>query len=97
MVFEKGRGVTQDFTKAAEWYRKAAERGYGGAQNNLAIAYALGRGVPKDLVEAHKWFALAATHGDNNRADLKDEIAKEMTPEQVALAEKRVKEFTPQK
>ena len=32
--------------------------GYGGAQNNLAIAYALGQGVPKDLSEAYKWFAL---------------------------------------
>jgi TPR repeat protein len=97
MMYEKGRGVPQDFVKAADWYRKAAERGYGGAQNNLAIAYALGQGVPKDLIEAYKWFALAATHGDNNRAELRETISKQLTPEQLAQAEQRVKEFVPRK
>src|ERR1035441_245185 len=76
---------------------KAAERGYGGAQNNLAIAYALGQGVPKDLVEASKWFALGAAHGDNQRAELRDAIQKKVAPAQIAEAEKRVKEFRPGK
>jgi TPR repeat protein len=97
MMYEQGRGVSQDYVKATEWYRKAAERGYGGAQNNLAIAYALGQGVPKDLIEASKWFALGAAHGDNQRADLRDAIQKELAPAQIAETEKRVKEFRPGK
>ena len=72
-------------------------QGYGGAQNNVAIAYALGQGVPKDLTEASKWFALGAAHGDNQRADLREAIKKDMTPAQIAEAEKRVKEFKPGK
>ena len=56
----------------------------------------LGKGVPKDLVEAYKWFALAATHGDtNNGADIHATRVKEMTPAQIAEAEKRVHDFVP--
>ena len=53
--------------------------------------------MPKDLVEASKWFALGATHGDNLRADLREAIKKDMTPAQIAEAEKRVQEFKPGK
>jgi TPR repeat protein len=93
MMYEKGRGVPQDFAKAAELYRQAAQRGYGGAQNNLAIAYALGRGVPKDPAEAYVWFALAEAHGDKNRPELREEVTKQLTKEQIAQAEKRVREL----
>jgi localization factor PodJL len=94
-MFEKGRGVPRDYAAAAAWYRKAAEPGYGGAQNNLAIAFALGHGVPKDPIEAYKWFALAATHGDTNGADIRAGLQKSMTAEQIAEAEKRVHGFVP--
>jgi hypothetical protein len=40
---------------------------------------------------------LAATHGDNQRSDLRDAIKKEMSPAQIAEAEKRVREFKPGK
>lgn len=54
--------------------------------------------MPKDLVEAYKWFALAATHGDtNNGADIHATRVKEMTPAQIAEAEKRVHDFVPKK
>jgi len=89
--------VTQDFAEAAKWYRLAADRDYGGAQNNLALLYALGHGVPKDVVEAYKWFALSEKHSDTNGADIRAAMIKEMTPDKIAEAEKRVKEFVPQK
>jgi hypothetical protein len=53
--------------------------------------------VPKDPVSAYVWFALAATHGDNNRADLREAVSKQLTPEQKAEAEKRVKGFVARK
>jgi hypothetical protein len=40
---------------------------------------------------------LAETHGDRNRADLREAIAKQLTPEQTAEAEKRVQEFAAKK
>ena len=68
---------------------------FGGAQNRLAICCALGHGEVKDAVEAYKWFALAKRHGDNDGADIYAALLKEMTPEQIAEGDKRVKEFTP--
>jgi hypothetical protein len=51
--------------------------------------------VAKDPVEALMWFTLAKQHGDNDGADIYEALRKEMSPEQVAGAEKRAKEFTP--
>ncbi|MDR0454303.1 MAG: SEL1-like repeat protein [Deferribacteraceae bacterium] len=34
-----GLGVPKDYAKAAEWYIKAANKGYVNAQNNLKALY----------------------------------------------------------
>ena len=51
-------------TKAAKWFRKAAEQGQGhaGAQNHLGICYDDdgGNGVAEDKAEAAKWHRKAA-------------------------------------
>ncbi len=39
--------------------RKAAERGWALAQNNLGVMYGTGQGVPQDDLLAHMWFNLA--------------------------------------
>ena len=54
-MFETGRGVPQNYTEAAMWYRRAAEQGHGGAQYSLGLLYDKGFGVPRDVVEANKW------------------------------------------
>lgn len=33
--FEAGRGIPQDYERAAEWFRKAAEQGHPETQNKL--------------------------------------------------------------
>src|SRR5437868_7075967 len=49
VIFENGKGVTQDVATAVKWYRLAAAQGYGGAEYNLGLIYAIGRaGVPRD-------------------------------------------------
>ena len=53
----------KDNAKAEKWCRKAAERGFAEAQNNLGLMYVLGRGVTQDDVEAVKWFRRAADQG----------------------------------
>jgi TPR repeat protein len=42
-----GKGKAQNDAEVIKWFRKAPERGFGGAQDNLAIAYVLGKCVPK--------------------------------------------------
>lgn len=57
-------GVEQDFTKAADWYRKLAQSGDAGAQTSLGLMYARGYGVTKNLAEAHRWWNFSAAQND---------------------------------
>jgi TPR repeat protein len=97
-LYANGQGVPQDYTQAVQWYRKAAEQGNAEAQFNLGVLYYNGRGVPQDYVEADKWETLAAPRAsgaDQKRfADGRDEVERKMTPEQIAEAQKRGREWT---
>jgi TPR repeat protein len=62
-MYDHGEGVTQDGKQAAEWYRKAAEKGNIQAQYRLGVLYANGYGVEQDLKEAAKWYKKAAAQG----------------------------------
>jgi len=59
-LYKNGNGVVKDYVKAMYWYRKAANQGFVGAQNNLAVMYEQGLGVPKNKAEAVKWYRKAA-------------------------------------
>jgi len=56
--------ATENWNKAAEWYFKAAARGYIPAEIHLAEAYSYGRGVVRDKVKAAEWYRKAADQGD---------------------------------
>jgi hypothetical protein len=58
--YKTGEGAVQNYGEAVKWYRKAAEQGFAGAQNNLAVMYEKGLGVPKSDSEAAKWYLRAA-------------------------------------
>ena len=63
--------------------------------------YSTGRGVPQDFVEAHKWLNLAAaTHTDKLQRDqavkARDIVAADMTPAQIAEAQKLASEWKKQ-
>ena len=62
--YYNGKGVTQDYTEAVKWYRKAAEQGNATAQCNLGYCYYSGEGVTQDYAEAVKWFRKAAEQGN---------------------------------
>jgi TPR repeat protein len=47
--------------------------------------------VPQDLVQAAAWFNLAAAQGNADAARNRDLVAKRLTPEQNAEAEKLAK------
>ncbi len=99
---ETGRiGLKRDLVQAEHWYRKAAEQGDPFAQAGVAILYQFGKGVKADLVEACMWYTLASAGskgGDHESiADMLDDITRLMTPEQLAEARKRAKEWKPKK
>lgn len=84
-----GRAVPQDHGAAAGWYARAAERGHTDAQLAVGILHQLGLGVPEDTVEAFKWFALAVDSGREEAAIFREEVAQQMTPAQIAEADRR--------
>lgn len=57
--------LTQEYSEAVKWYRKAAEQDNVTAQYNLGICYELGHGVTKDLQEAIRWYKLGAEKGED--------------------------------
>ena len=59
-----GEGVTQDVTRAAHWYQKAALAGLAPAQYRLATLFERGRGVPQDAATALIWYQRAAEQGN---------------------------------
>jgi TPR repeat protein len=63
-IYQRGYGVPQDYKKAVDWYRKAAEQGHSDGQLGLARMYSNGWGVPKEEAEALKWYRKAAENGN---------------------------------
>ena len=64
-LYESGQSVLPlDPVQAAEWYRRAADKGHAGAQMNLAMMYLDGQGVPRDVPQAVEWYEKAADRGD---------------------------------
>ena len=50
------------------------------------IEFATGRGSKVDYVEAHKWFNIAAAQGDKTAAERREELAAEMSKDEIAEA-----------
>lgn len=60
-VYTAGRaGVTQNFEKAAFWFREAADNGVANAAYNLGVLFHQGLGVERDLDRALYWYREAA-------------------------------------
>ena len=95
-LYFNGEGGSKDYQQALRWFRLAAHQGEALAQTKLAIMYDDGNGMPKDKVQAYKWLSLAATNGDKPAPMLRDLLAKEMTPAQIAEAKKLASEWKPQ-
>ena len=97
IFYQFGKGVPKDPAQAAAWLLKAAEQGHGRAQNNLSTFYFTGVGVPRDAVEAWKWLTLSADDLKGAGRDIALEnrrvIEREMRPEQIAEAQKRVESW----
>jgi TPR repeat protein len=92
LMYDNGRGVTQDYKESAKWYRKSVEQGHAEAQYNLGVLYGNGNGVRQDNVYAHMWFDIVASNGDANGAVNRDIVLKRMTKEQLEEAQQLARE-----
>jgi len=57
--------LPQHYTKALDWYQRAAELGHAGAQFNIGITYIDGGGIEVDKKKAKHYYELAAMQGDS--------------------------------
>jgi len=87
--YYKGEGITTNFTEAVNWYRKASEQRLPDAFVNLGICYVDGRGVPRDKIKAYIYFDAAAAQGDTYAPQIRQFLEKQMTPREIAEAQRR--------
>jgi hypothetical protein len=90
LMHANGWGVEMNDQEAAKWYRLAAEQGFIEAQTSLAMLCHKGRGVEQNLIEAYKWYGIAIQLGDLNSSVKRDDVAADLSPEQVATAQQMV-------
>jgi uncharacterized protein len=91
-MYMTGNGTPQDDKEFVYWLKRAAEHGVPFAQFNLGFMYEVGDGVLQDSIQAYKWFFLCI---DGERSCVKgiDQVAKEMTQEQINEARRLAKEW----
>jgi TPR repeat protein len=96
-MYYLGEVVPLGNRQAISWFRKAAKQGDADAQWSLGHAYYNGQGVSQDYVETYKWLNLAASgasaENQTRYAEFRDARAKEMTPAQIAEAQKLAREW----
>jgi hypothetical protein len=89
LMYLRGEGVANNPEVAVTWFRQSAEQGNDIAQYHLGLCYFEGVGVAKDDQEAYVWLAHAAAQGDELATGLLDTLETELTPKQIADAQKR--------
>ena len=88
--------VAVNEAEGLSWLVKSAGQGEPQAQFEAGLAYWQGKGAPADPVEARMWFLLVAPKDGFERArGYLGEMAKTMTPEQIAAAGAAAKAFAP--
>ena len=82
-----------NYKEAFKSYKLSAEQGNAVAQTNLGLMYDNGLGVGQDYVQAHKWYNIAGTNGDETGRKSKDDVEKQMNPDQIAEAQRLAREW----
>jgi len=95
IAYAQGSGLAKDEAKAAEWFTRAAERGYVDSAFDLAVLYERGEGVPQDLKQALKWYGIAAFAGDQPSKARAEFLRSQMTAPDIKLATSAAMAFAP--
>lgn len=62
--YYNGKGVSVNYSKAFQWFNKAAAQGDADAQNFIGVMYDWGKGVPKNEQKAVEWYRKAVAQGE---------------------------------
>ena len=93
--FTRSKPIALSKGSAADYidlHQALANAGDDHALFELGCAYSTGsHGVACDMIEAHKWFNLAASRGHEDAPHCRCEIADEMTPREIAEAQRRAR------
>ncbi len=103
-MYAKGMGVPKDEAESLKWYhkaaenwRKSAEHGDADSQLWLGVMHRDGLGMGKDPVEAYKCFILASAEPRQLGVACRDQISKQMTPEEISEGKQRASAFVARK
>jgi len=77
-----------DHAETWRWACLAANQGHKYAQVHVG-------GLEQDVSKAFMWYSLATSNGHPTASGFRDDLAKKMTPDQIAEAERLVKEWKP--
>ncbi len=94
-LYLRGEGAPQSSQMALFWFSRAAGQEDALAFAKLGLMYSQGRGVLQDFIQAHMWYNLSASHGEGRSAEARDVLAKQMTPGQIAEAQRLAREWRP--
>jgi hypothetical protein len=97
LLYLVGKGVPKDDAEALKWYRQAADQGYALALFHLGMRYKKGQGVTPDPAEAYKWLSLAAAQGIAEATEIRDDLKRSMTREQINEGRRRADAFVAKK
>ena len=100
VMYTEGKGVARDYAKAVLLYRLSASQGFARAMNNMGVMYEYGLGAPRDLGKSYAWYDLAAARfgpSAERQQSLRnrDSVAAQLSPQQLARAEKLARELRP--
>lgn len=87
LMYIKGNGVEKNDAQAVQWLTQAAEQRMPMAQYLLGMANLEGHGVKQDLINAYMWFEIVASVDNQNANAARQELAKRLSPNEIALAE----------
>lgn len=92
LIEEGGLGREADADKAYGWYLQAAELGFDRAQFRVAEILAASDDDDPPLAEARKWYLLAEAQGYIGAKKRRKQLAKKMTPSQIARGDMLARE-----
>lgn len=93
LMYIQGTGVEKNDKEAITWLTRAAEQKIIAAQYLLGVAHAEGHGVKQDLIKAFMWYEIAASMDYQNAITARQELAKKLSPKEIAQAEQMATEW----
>ena len=101
MIYHYGLTSAKNFTKADNYYRRAADQENPDGMIGLAVMNALGQGVVVDMTEAYKWLLLARDRLPEGRDRARvigalDSFRESMTQGEIKTAESRARSWVPE-